>query len=56
MIYDMAIIEAHAERPAPDWHTCECSSCEKRRELRLLADYLTERFEEESDFDTEGDE
>ena len=53
MTYDMKIIEAHAKRPAPNWQTCECSSCEKRRELRVLADILMEADEDYEPEDSE---
>jgi len=45
VIYDQAIIEAHAAKPADNWQTCECRSCEKRRDLRVLADALISRDE-----------
>jgi hypothetical protein len=30
-------VELHAQKPAPDWQTCECASCFKRRDLSMLA-------------------
>lgn len=51
VIYDPETIEAHAVKPAPDWTTCVCQSCEKRRDLRAIADMMIDREEDEYDDD-----